>query len=137
MRRIGSAVTVASAYGAVRHTQSAIGRVDMRLTKYYEDSEIGVKSKAYHEALEKTKNPTPKNKKEALAHLVDARLSFEGVSDFQRAADDMMAIKSEPMEHAVDMAYHYHRVYKGISMSKTHVNGATDAWEINRQTPSS
>jgi len=138
MRRLGKVSTVAHIGTTVRHTQSAIGRVELRLTKYYDDTnseQAEAKYKAYLANLAAQANPAPKNKKEALAHLTQSRLSYEGVSDFQRAADDMMAMRSEPMELATDMAYHYHRVFKGLSFAKTHQNDTTDAWEYGSQHP--
>lgn len=63
----------------------------------------------------------PKSKKEALAHLLE-RPKYEYVADFQRNADDMMAIQSDPRKFCDDMSYHFTRVGKQMNGSGTWMN---------------
>lgn len=63
----------------------------------------------------------PKTKKEKLAHLLE-RPKYEYVACFQRNADDMMAIQSDPRKFCDDMSYHFTRVGKQLNGSATWSN---------------
>jgi hypothetical protein len=65
-------------------------------------------------------NPAATTKKERLAHLLE-RPKYEYTPDFQRAADDMMAVQSDPRKFISDMSYHYKRVGKMLNGSQTWV----------------
>jgi hypothetical protein len=56
------------------------------------------------------------------------------VADFQRWANDMMAVTSDPQGYSQDMAYHYHKIWKVMSPSKTRCgegNGAILAAKVH------
>ncbi len=63
----------------------------------------------------------PKTKKEQMAHLLE-RPKYEYVADFQRNADDMMAIQSDPRKFCDDMSYHFTRVGKMMNGAATWAN---------------
>ena len=75
------------------------------------------------------KHPNPTNRKEELAHLTH-HCNYEYVPEFQRWANDMMAVYSDPQGYGQDMAYHYHRIWKAKSPTRRNVEDGNDAFEI-------
>jgi hypothetical protein len=84
--------------------------------------------------INKLKHPFPKNRKEELSHLT-AGLSYEYVSDFQRTANDFMAMTNDPSLYATDMAYHYQRISKCKSATRRHAETGNDCVTLLKITP--
>ena len=105
MRRVARTLAGA-APGARRHSWVPCkGRVEYRLDQPIIPGVAALDKLERAEAANAA--PEPRNKKEALAHLADATFSFEGKSDMQRDADDMMAIYQEilPVQNLRHRAY--------------------------------
>lgn len=134
-----AAATLASQPSTATRTHFHIpckGKVEYRL-----DNHIPFKSQkeiiADHEtAVANAQHPNPRNKKEALQHLLE-RPSYEYVSDMQRAANDMMAVHSDPVKYSYDMAYHYHRIWKQHTAAKTWSADGNGAYELVKIHPNS
>jgi hypothetical protein len=84
--------------------------------------------------INKLKHPAPRNRKEELSHLT-AGLSYEYVSDFQRTANDFMAMTNDPSLYATDMAYHYHRISKCKTATKRYAETGDDCVAAIKITP--
>lgn len=137
MRRFGAFdanKSTAVTYLAVRCFVPCKGVVENRIQRHYYMKSVD-ELKAEMEVKEaKHKHPNPQNKKEALAHLT-RHCEHEYVADFQRAANDMMAVYSDPIGYAHDMAYHYHRITKVMSPTKRGVEDGNDSLEIVKLHP--
>jgi hypothetical protein len=119
---------------ATRSFVAGKGVVENRIQRQYYNK-TAEELKAEMEIKEaKHKHPNPTNKKEAMAHLT-RQPDHEYVADFQRAANDMMAVYSDPVGYAHDMAYHYHRISKVMSPSKCRVEDGNDSIEIVKLHP--
>lgn len=115
--------TTTAVLAAVRCHVSAKGDTLYRLDKWMIEKDQKKALDGYWAGVNERKPKTFANRKEELAHLA-ARPDYEYVGDFQRAAHDMMAVQSDPHKWVTDMAYHYHRVWKVASASKTnHMDG--------------
>eukprot|EP00760_Papus_ankaliazontas_P011358 PhM_4_TR14732/c0_g1_i1/m.66483 len=140
MRRFLTSTAVVVPAAAVvatqtRNCQTAIARVEMRTWKYWNELDGPTALKECQAKEEAARNPNPKNKKEAMDHLLQGP-SYEGVNDMQRAVNDMLAITNEPMEHAMNMGYNYHNIYKGGTMCKTHAETtSSDTYRFLRMLP--
>jgi hypothetical protein len=75
--------------------------------------------------ISKLKHPAPKNRKEELSHLT-AGLSYEYVSDFQRTANDFMAMTNDPSLYSTDMAYQYQRISKCKTATRRYAETGDD-----------
>eukprot|EP00742_Colponemidia_sp_Colp-10_P026059 GILJ01031762.1.p1 GENE.GILJ01031762.1~~GILJ01031762.1.p1 ORF type:complete len:143 (+),score=22.18 GILJ01031762.1:3-431(+) len=73
-----------------------------------------------------TMHPNPQSKKEALQHLLE-RPSYEYVTDYQRAANDMMAVHGTNWEHGADMQYNYHKIWRALKSSRI---GADEGYAV-------
>lgn len=60
----------------------------------------------YYEKLEKDKHPEPQNRKEELEHLTRMPRDHY-ISDFQRAANDLMCVTDNPDQQERDLIYHF------------------------------
>ncbi len=102
----------------------AKGRCEYRLDYTHSNKRGPEALKDMKEAQEKKARDLfkePKTKKEKLAHLLE-RPKYEYVADFQRNADDMMAIQSDPRKFCDDMSYHFTRVGKQMNGTGTWMN---------------
>lgn len=127
--------TTAATVVAVRTYVTAKGRCEYRLD-YSHSTKRGPQAlRDIKEGEAKLALKDPANKKEAMAHLLE-RPKYEYVTSFQRAADDMMAIQSDPRKFCDDMSYHYHRVGKCFNGSTTWANeGNSSCGQFNKLTP--
>lgn len=139
MRRICSGGVYANRFAIVglASTQSFVtckGVVENRITKHYTNRTVA-ESKAEREAsLAKVKHPNPQNRKDELSHLT-RQCDYEYIPEFQRWANDMMAVYSDPQGYGHDMAYHYHRIWKAKSMTRRGVEDGSGAFEVCRIRP--
>ena len=127
------ATLVAPAVG-VRTVISAKGDTLYRLDKWMIEKDQKKALNQYWEDVNGRKAKTFSSRKEELAHLA-ARPDYEYVGDFQRAANDMMAVQSDPHRWVTDMSYHYHRIWKVSSASKTNHMDGNGQIEPCRATP--
>ncbi|CUG85921.1 Hypothetical protein, putative [Bodo saltans] len=134
MRRVCVLTSTATVAVAARTIIPGKGIVENRISRHYYNKTVEeLKSEmAVKEA--KHKHPSPQNKKEALAHLT-RQCDHEYVADFQRAANDMMAVYSDPIAYSHDMAYHYHRITKVMRPSKSNCEDSNDSLEIVKLHP--
>eukprot|EP00796_Vickermania_ingenoplastis_P004914 gene4914-3526_t len=108
---------------------SCKGVVENRITKHYSNRTVE-ECKAEREAeLSKAKHPNPRNRKEELSHLTQ-HCSYEYVPEFQRWANDMMAVYSDPQGYGHDMAYHYHRIWKAKSLTRRGIEDGSGAFDV-------
>ena len=84
--------------------------------------------------VNKLKHPAPKNKKEEMSHLL-AGCSYEYVSDFQRAANDFMAMTNDPSLYSTDMAYHYQRISKCKTPTRRYAETGDDCVAVIKLSP--
>ncbi|KAF8297605.1 hypothetical protein TcYC6_0079580 [Trypanosoma cruzi] len=105
------------------------GIVENRITKHYSNRTVE-QAKAEREAqIAKSKHPNPRNRKEELSHLTQ-HCSYEYIPEFQRWANDMMAVYNDPQGYGHDMAYHYHRIWKAKSPTKRGIEDGSGAFEV-------
>jgi len=137
LRRLSTTAILSASVAVTQQTRSFVackGVVENRIQKqYYNKSASEVRAEMQVKA-EKHKHPNPKNKKEELAHLT-RQCDFEYTPDFQRAANDMMAVYSDPVGYSHDMAYHYSRIWKAMNPSKRNVEDGNDSFEIVKLNP--
>lgn len=127
-------VTPAAALGAVRTIIAAKGIVENRITKHYTNRTVEQSKTERTESLRKSLHPNPRNRKEELSHLTQ-QCSFEYVPEFQRWANDMMAVYSDPQGYGHDMAYHYNRIWKAKSMTRRGIEDGSGAFDVCRVHP--
>jgi hypothetical protein len=115
MRRISGTFFPSLAVGggavSTRSMREAKGVTEMRiLTPLWprapDEAMVHYKSKLNEHA-----HPSPKTRAEAMAHLT-RRPSYEYIPEFQRWANDLMAIYGIPLEYQQEVSYHYHRLWK-------------------------
>lgn len=127
MRR--ACLTSASSLNAVRCIIAGKSVVENRITKHYYNKSPEECRAEMNAQLDKHKVANPKNKKEALEHLT-RNPNYEYTADFQRWANDMMAIYSDPVLYGHDMAYHYHRIWKVCNPSHRRCEDGNDVFDI-------
>ncbi|KAG5489993.1 hypothetical protein JKF63_00112 [Porcisia hertigi] len=118
----------------VRTIIAAKGIVENRITKHYTNRTVEESKAERTESVRKTLHPNPRNRKEELSHLTQ-HCSYEYVPEFQRWANDMMAVYSDPQGYGHDMAYHYHRIWKAKSMTRRGVEDGSGAFDVCRVHP--
>ncbi len=128
-RRSATAAAVAA---ASRTYVTAKGDTTYRIDKWMIEKDHKKALAEYWRVFNERKAKSFANRKEELAHL-SARPDYEYVGDFQRAATDMMAVQSDPHKWVTDMAYHYHRIWKMASASKTNHMDGNGAIELSRK----
>ena len=138
-RRVSSAVssTVAgvAATSQARTYIEINGDTTYRLEKIFMEKDHKGALKKYWSDLEGKKSKTFANRKEEMAHLAD-RPNYEYISDLQRAATDLTAVYSSPQQYMTDVPYHYHKLAKTMTTSKTNANdGNGEIREARRITP--
>jgi hypothetical protein len=131
MRR---AVATVAMPAFVRGMQQAKGKVEYRLDKYLPTVRGKDSVDAYWRDFDDAKVAAPRSRKEELEHLTYGP-AYENSSDFQRAAGDMMAVQANPHAYATDMAYHYHRIWKCNTASRTGGHEGNGAIDVNRISP--
>ncbi|CAD2214212.1 hypothetical protein AGDE_00871 [Angomonas deanei] len=119
---------------AVRTIIAAKGIVENRIQKHYPNRTVAESKAEYETSVSKKKHPNPRNRKEELSHLTQ-QCGYEYVPEFQRWANDMMAVHSDPQEYGHDMAYHYHRIWKGKSVTRRGIEDGSGAVDIVRVHP--
>lgn len=143
MRRVGrlssacrqaGTVAGASLEQATRSMRDAKGITEYRLTTHLWPKEPKDALADYQQQLLANAATSPATRALALAHLT-LRPKYEYTPEFQRWANDMMAVQSDPMGWVNDMAYHYHRVWKIMSPSHTWASDGNGSMEIVRLTP--
>lgn len=123
-----------AALASVRTIIAAKGIVENRITKQYSNRTVEESKTEYAESVKKTLHPNPRNRKEALSHLTQ-QCNYEYVPEFQRWANDMMAVYSDPQGYGHDMAYHYHRIWKAKSLTRRGIEDGSGAVDICRVHP--
>jgi hypothetical protein len=139
MRRATCAVVVhyakpAAALVSVRTIVAAKGIVENRITKHYTNRTVEESKAEREENTRKLMHPNPRNRKEELSYLTQ-QCSNEYVPEFQRWANDMMAVYSDPQGYGHDMAYHYHRIWKAKSLTRRGIEDGSGAVDIVRVHP--
>ncbi len=132
---VSSAAVSVSALSALQQAQrgyvTAKGRCEYRLD-YTHSTKRGAEAlRDLKEGEEKKAVKNPQSKKEQMAHLLE-RPKYEYVPDFQRWADDMMAVQSDPRKFCDDMSYHFVRVGKNFNGSQTWVSEASSCGQFNK-----
>ena len=122
------AVAQVRAFGEVK------GDTTFRLQKKHSEKDAKGALKKYWDNLEQQKPKTFANRKEELAHLA-ARPSYEYMSYLQRAADDLTAVVDHPQQYVTDVPYHYNKLWKAITMSKTGCENGNGEIEMMRTIP--
>lgn len=113
---------------------AAKGIVENRIMKQYNNRTVE-QSKAEHAAAAaRSRHPHPTNRKDELSHFTH-HCSYEYVPEFQRWANDMMAVYSDPQGYGHDMAYHYHRIWKAKSLTKRGIEDGSDAFSFSKVHP--
>lgn len=102
--------------------------------KHYSNRTVEESKNERAVAEAKARHPNPRNRKEELSHLTQ-QCSYEYIPEFQRWANDMMAVYSDPQGYGHDMAYHYHRIWKGKSLTRRGVEDGSDAFAICKVHP--
>lgn len=113
---------------------SCKGVVENRITKHYNNKTVEQCKLEREAEIEKHKHPNPRNRKEELSHLT-RQCSYEYIPEFQRWANDMMAVYSDPQDYGHDMAYHYHRIWKAKSLTRRGVEDGSGAFDVCRVHP--
>lgn len=113
---------------------SCKGVVENRITKHYTNKSVEDCKLEREAEIEKLKHPNPRNRKEELSHLT-RQCQYEYIPEFQRWANDMMAVYSDPQDYGHDMAYHYHRIWKAKSLTRRGVEDGSGAFEVCRVHP--
>lgn len=139
MRRANSLVCAACAttcpiVGQVRTIIACKGVVENRITKHYTNRTVAESTSEHQESIRKAKHPNPRDRKEALSHFTH-QCSYEYVPEFQRWANDMMAVYSDPQGYGHDMAYHYHRIWKAKSLTRRGIEDGSGAFEVCKVHP--
>ncbi|KAG5488517.1 hypothetical protein JIQ42_00124 [Leishmania sp. Namibia] len=139
MRRAACAAAVpcaqpSAALTSARAIIAAKGIVENRITKHYTNRTVEESKAERAESIKKTLHPNPRNRKEELSHLTQ-QCSYEYVPEFQRWANDMMAVYSDPQGYGHDMAYHYHRIWKAKSLTRRGVEDGSGAFDVCRVHP--
>lgn len=119
---------------SVRTIIAAKGIVENRIQKHYTNRTVEESKTERAASTKKALHPHPLNRKEELSHLTQ-QCSYEYVPEFQRWANDMMAVYSDPQGYGHDMAYHYHRIWKAKSMTRRGVEDGSGAVDICRVHP--
>ncbi|CCW59991.1 unnamed protein product [Phytomonas sp. EM1] len=140
MHRLGhsfiSLIQVPALVISSRTIIAAKGVVENRIIKHYTNRTVE-QSKAEREAsIDAARHPNPMSRKEELSHLTH-QCSYEYVPEFQRWANDMMAVYNDPQGYGQDMAYHYHRIWKAKSPTCRGIEDGSGACEICRVHPHS
>jgi hypothetical protein len=128
------AVTAAATAPHVRSYIEIGGETGYRLDKITSEADQKGALKKYWGDVQQRKARTFANRKEELAHLAE-RPSYEYVSDLQRAADDMTHVTSSPLYYATDIPYHYQKLWKATTNSKTNANDGNGEIEMYRIVP--
>lgn len=123
-----------AAFVSLRTIVAAKGIVENRIQKHYTNRTVAESKAERAESTKKTMHPNPLNRKEELSHLTQ-QCSYEYVPEFQRWANDMMAVYSDPQGYGHDMAYHYHRIWKAKSMTRRGVEDGSGAVDVVRVHP--
>ena len=110
------------------------GHSENRIFRIYPNRTIEEQTKEREAKLAKIKHPNPKNKKEELSHL-SLNCSYEYISDFQRCANDFMALTDNPQAYATDMAYHYHRISKCKTATRRYAETGDDCVAVVKLAP--
>jgi hypothetical protein len=95
------------------------GDTTYRLEKLNMEKDHKKALQTYEASVEAKKSKTFANRKEELEHLTQ-RPDYEYISDMQRAANDLTAVVSSPQMYQTDVPYHYQKLWKAITLSKTH-----------------
>lgn len=132
MRRVVSRTATAAC--AARTYVTADGTTKYRIENVHNKPLTKETLDQYWSDFEATKIEQPRNRKEELAHLLE-RPDYERVNDFQRAATDMMAVQGDIHAWATDMGYHYQRIWKCNTASKTNMMDGNDAFHPIRIHP--
>ncbi|KAG5463948.1 hypothetical protein LSCM1_00122 [Leishmania martiniquensis] len=119
---------------SMRTIIAAKGIVENRITKHYSNRTVEESKAEQAESVKKLLHPHPRNRKEELSHLTQ-HCSYEYVPEFQRWANDMMAVYSDPQGYGHDMAYHYHRIWKAKSLTRRGVEDGSGAFDVCRVHP--
>lgn len=118
MRRVGVAAVVPTFADQARGVISIKGRVENRINKYAFEKDKAVVVAKLRNIYAKRKHPAPLTRKEEMEHMTYGP-EYERVPDLQRAANDLMAMYSMPHELVTETAYHYHKTWKILTVSKT------------------
>lgn len=119
---------------SVRWIVACKGIVENRITKHYPNRTVAQHKAESEAAINATRHPNPRNRKEELSHLTH-QCSYEYVPEFQRWSNDMMAVYSDPQGYSHDMAYHYHRIWKAKNPTCRGAEDGNGAFEICRVHP--
>jgi hypothetical protein len=132
LRRAVAAPTIAVAAGSARGYVEIKGDTKFRLDKMLSEKDHKAALNRYWGEVSARKAKTFSNRKEELAHLAE-RPSYEYTSDLQRAANDLTHVMSSPLYYATDVPYHYSKLWKVYTASKTNSecgNGEVEAQRI-------
>eukprot|EP00672_Neobodo_designis_P016474 CAMPEP_0174827006 /NCGR_PEP_ID=MMETSP1114-20130205/409_1 /TAXON_ID=312471 /ORGANISM="Neobodo designis, Strain CCAP 1951/1" /LENGTH=138 /DNA_ID=CAMNT_0016060593 /DNA_START=135 /DNA_END=551 /DNA_ORIENTATION=+ len=131
------APTVAAPAAAMAQARSYIeisGETKFRLEKMTMEKDHKAALAKYQEGVTAKQAKTYANRKEELEHLTQ-RPDYEYVSDNQRAANDLTAVTSSPHHYMTDVPYHYQKLWKAITMSKTHHESGNGEIKLKRVVP--
>lgn len=120
MRRAAVVVTTSALVSSDSQIRTFVpikSKVEYRIPRLYPRKSAKEANEERLKKQQQTMHPNPQSKKEALQHLLE-RPSYEYVSDYQRAANDMMAVHGTNWEHGADMTYHYHKIWKALKSSR-------------------
>ena len=134
MKRFGSAAFVPATVVATRSMRDAKGITEMRVVNQLWSKQPPEALVDYKKQLDGTAHPNPSNRKEAMAHLT-VRPGYEYIPEFQRWANDMMAIYTEPASVTADMSYHYCRVWKALCPNHTWMADGSGSIELIKVKP--
>ena len=125
---------VAAATAQVRTYVEIKGDTTFRLEKLNMERDHKAALAKYNENLGSKQSKTFANRKEEMEHLT-MRPDYEYVSDNQRAANDLTAVVSSPQMYQTDVPYHYHKLWKAATLSKTHHESGNGEIPLNRVVP--
>jgi hypothetical protein len=110
------------------------GDTKFRLDKMVSEKDQKGALKKYWSDVNEKKLKTFASRKEELAHLA-SRPDYEYVSDLQRSANDLTHVMSSPQYYISDVPYHYHKLWKAITVSKTNSESGNGEIEVFRVIP--
>jgi hypothetical protein len=130
-RRTTTAAVTACLGTATRSYVEVSGETKFRLEKLIMEKDHKKALASYQASVEDKKAKTYANRKEELEHLTK-RPDYEYVSDMQRSANDLTAVVSSPQMYQTDVPYHYQKLWKAATLSKTHHESGNGEIKLNR-----
>merc|ERR1711991_340321 len=107
---------------------------NFRLEKFFGEKDQKAALDKYWSEYNEKQPKTYSSRKEQLAHLTE-RPSYEYVSDLQRAANDLTSVTSHPLQYQTDVPYHYNKVRKAVTFSKTNAVCGNGEIQMKRIVP--